>query len=187
MGCEYGQKRAAQSTRNKFPDDARPFLLSFKCEPNPFNSPSSLVVNEDSLSSNIVTSETGSRVPSSTRSTLSSFSSENPHCLEPEESPVHQKKTSPETQLVSFKENLANPCQQCNTPTFSFLPSLHLSFVPRPLNVSFPLINPEYFQISGTTFSELDLSLYVFPPSGCSPDVTGTNPVLSVDSQRYED
>lgn len=51
---------------------------------------------------------------------------------------------------------------------FSLPPSLLSPSAPRPLHVSLPSMNPEYFQVSDTTSSELDLSLCVFPILSCN-------------------
>ena len=78
--------------------------------------------------------------------------------------PAPQEETA-ETQIVLFQRDSPKPLDPGKSPTFSFLSSLQLSFVPRPLHVLFPLMNPEFFQVSDMTLSELELSLCVFHPS----------------------
>ena len=163
--------------RDKFPTDIQPFLSSFECEPSACYSSSSVVANEDSRSSvsDALSSETGSFVPPSTWPTMSAVSPESSRRSEsdpPGDSPALYQKSSPETQLVPFRGDFPEPE---GTSDFSFLSSLQLSSVPRPLDMSCPLMNPQLFQISDTTPSELDLSLYA-----CSFSVqSGTNPMLS--------
>ena len=57
---------------------------------------------------------------------------------------------------------------QLEMTTLSSIPFIRSPSIPRPLHVPFCSMTPEYFQISDTTSSELELSLCVFPLLGCS-------------------
>lgn len=167
--CVYEQSRIMQRKGEKLPADAQAFLFSFKCKPSPSDSSSSWVTSEDaSLSASNPSSPEAMASPTPQPSSpvppeMSRYSG----CDAPEElsSPNRQKQSNLETQLVSLRGESPNNHQTDGTPTLSFAFS-PLSSVPRPLPLSFPLLNPEHFQISDTTSSESDLSLCVF--SWCS-------------------
>ena len=126
------------------PTDFQPFLSSFKCGPNT-RGPCPSVTDT-------VLPEAGSSLPTSTYLTWSLVSPERsrrrPKSDPPEQCPAPQKQSSTETQLVPSRDDFPKPHQPNDTLTLPFSPSLR--FPPVPLNVSFPLINPERFQISDT-------------------------------------
>lgn len=152
LGCVYERRRAAQRVPDKISTDIQPFLSSFECETNPCDS--------SPPAPDIFSPEASSLVTSSTCPTLSSASPGKSHRSDsdpPDRYTAPQKKSSPETQLAPSRKGPPKPHRPDIIPTFSFLPSLHLPSVPRLLDVSFPLMNPECFQISDTTPSESDL------------------------------
>ena len=149
--CVY---EATKRTRKELPAVVQPFLYLFKSEPGSRDSPSQVDSEDTSLStSGIVSSDIGG----------SAFP---PTDNDP---PTPQKSSSSETQLVPFREESPKPHQpQPSTiSTFSFLPSLRLSSIPRQLHTPLSVLDPKHFQVSDTTPSELDLSLCVFPFFGC--------------------
>ena len=171
----YEQSQAAQRKLEKPPTDAQPFLFSFKCDPTPHDPSSPLLVNEDPCPStaDVLSSETNSPMSASTCPTSPSAPLEEFHCsgIDIPDTPVPltpQGSSSLETQLVPFRVNSPTPCPPKAVPTFSFPSPLQFSSIPCSLPLSFPLMNPECFQISDTTSSELDLSLCVLPFLGSS-------------------
>ena len=160
LDCVYEREREVQRMRDKLPAGVQPFLSSFKCEPEPCDPLSSQATDEGSCLSatDLVSPDANSLISSSVGSALSLVSLGSSRCLD---SPAPQERSGPETQGVHSREDFLRLHQPENTPTFSFLSPLHLLSVPRPLDVSFPLMNPECFQISDTTSSELDLTLYI--------------------------
>ena len=81
-----------------------------------------------------------------------------------------QERSDSETQLVPFREESPKPHQlQLTTiSTFSFLPSLRFSPIPRQFHTPLLALYPELFQVSDKTSPELDMTLCVFPFFGCS-------------------
>ena len=178
----YEQSQAAQREREKLPADAQPFLFSFKCDPTPHDSSSPLLANEDPSASDVLSSETSSPMSASTCPTSPSVSLEESRCSEIDipDTPVPltpQRRLSPETRLVPFRMDSPTPCPPETVPTFSFHPYLQFSSIPRPPLLSFPLMNPECFQISDTTSSELDLLLCVLLFLGAVSSHMGANPI----------
>ena len=166
--CVYEQSRIIQRKGERMPADAQAFLFSFKSKPSPCESPSPWVGGEDSslFTLNPASPETSSS-SSSTHQPSSPVSPEESHysgCDVPDElkTPTPQRSSSPETQLVPFRVDPSKPYHADKPPAFSssfFRPSS----IPRPPHLSIGLLYPERFQISGTTSSESDLSLCVFP------------------------
>ena len=141
--------------RELLPAAVQPFLYLFKSEPGSRDSPSQVDSEDTSLStSGIVSSDIGGSVSPPTDN----------------DAPTPQKRSSSETQLVPFREESPKPHQSQPTAisTFSFLPSLRFSSIPRQIHTPLSVLDPEHFQVSDTTPSELDLSLCVFPFFGCS-------------------
>ena len=166
--CVYEQNRTMQRKGERLPADAQPFLLTFKCKPSPSESSTSWVTGEDASFSASISSSPETESPSTPQAT-SPVSPEESRCSgsdAPDElnlpSPLGLETQGLETQLISLRRDSPKPDQSDEIPTFSFQ-SLRLSSVPRPLHLPFALLNPERFQISGTTSSELDLSLCAFP------------------------
>ena len=163
--CVYKWNRPKQRKDEKLPAVVQPFLLTFKCKPSPSDS-SSLVTGEDASFSASICSSPEIESPSTPRAS-SPASPDESRCSGSDAPdrlnfPSPQNTSSLETQLISFRRDSPKPDRTGEIPTFSFQFS-RLSSVPRPLHLSFALLNPERFQISGTTSSELDLSLCVFP------------------------
>ncbi|KAF9643250.1 hypothetical protein BDM02DRAFT_3123697 [Thelephora ganbajun] len=163
--CVYEQSRTVQRMREKLPAAAQPFLFSFKSEPSPCDSSSSWVTSEDSSlsASDIASPDTSSSAFSSTDPTSSRASPEgscSPESgtLDESDPPTPQETSNSETQLVPFREESPEPHQPATIPAFSFLPSLRFPSIPRQLHMPLSLYDPERFQISDTTTSELDLS-----------------------------
>ena len=162
--CTYDQSRAMKRTREKLPADAQPFLFSFKYAPNPRESSSSWAASEDTglPAFDMSSPESGSSGSPSTCSTSPQVSPEKPPFVEPDTpgslDPPTPQQGSPGMQLVPFGGDSPEPLHLEMT-TLSSLPFLQSPSIPRPLYMPFCPMNPEYFQISDTTSSELDLSL----------------------------
>ena len=187
----YEQSRIMQRKREKLPADAQAFLFSFKCKPSPSDSSSSWVTSEDTSfsASNPSSPENAASPTPQPSSPVSPEVSRYSGCDTPDElnSPTPQKQSNPETQLMSLRGESPYPHQTDGTPTFS-LSFSPMSSIPRPLHVSFPVSNPEHFQISDTTSSESDLSLCVFSFLGYSIHVRWElNPIRLAGSRHSGD
>lgn len=89
-------------------------------------------------------------------------------------SPTTRERSTPEMNLVPFREESPKPHQPVVIPSFSLLPSLRLPSVPRQLHTSLSFLGSEHFQISDITSSGLDLKLCAFPFSGVAPRHRGS-------------
>lgn len=185
----YEQNPVTKRIREKLPPAVQPFLFSFNSGPSPSGS-SSWVDNDDaSLSaSEIASSDIGGSVHSPTGTNSSQVSPEasnSPESDTPDESdpPTPPERSNSEMQLTLFREESPQPHQPRPTTisTFSLLPSLRFPSISRQLHTPLSFMDPEHLQISDTSLSELDLSLWVFPFFGN----TGTNYFLSAALRHY--
>ena len=162
-----------QRTRKKQLAPAQALPFSSKSKPNLHRSPPRVNSEDPSPPApDINPPGTRSSAPSPlSDSTLSDSSarescspeSDTPDELEP---PVPQEWVIPEMELVPFQES-PKPHQRASMSTFSVLPSLRLLSIPRPLRTPLSFLDPEHFQVSDTTSSELDLGLYASPSLEC--------------------
>jgi len=83
------------------------------------------------------------------------------------ESPVPCKRATPETNIVSTREESSRPLQPATAPNLSVPPSIRFLSIPRQLHTLLSFLGPEHFQVSDTTSSELDMTLWVVPFLGC--------------------
>jgi len=166
--CVYEQNPVTQRIRNKLPAAVQPFLFSFNSEPSQCGSRSSRATSEDiSLSAfDSASPDTSSSVFSSAPSSSNvspKGSSPDSDTLDEFEPPTPREISNPGMQLVPSRRDSPKSHQPATISTFSFLPSLRLASIPRPFHTPLSILNPECFQVSDTTSSELDLSLCEFP------------------------
>ena len=152
----------------------------FKDELNLHDPPSLRVTSKDSsLSVPYIPSSDTTSTPSSTHSKLSPVSStehrfpesDGPDEFEP---PISRERPTSEMNLVPFREESPKPHQPAKILSFSLLPSLRLPSTLHQLHTPVPFLYPEYFQVSETTSSGLDLKLCVFPFSCVTPRHRGS-------------
>ena len=92
----------------------------------------------------------------------------------------------PIPKLVPFPGGYPNPSQPATVPTFSFLPTLRLPSIPRPLLAPLSLFNADRFQVSVvTTSSELDWTLCAFPRFCCRTTTRGAYLISSAVMRHY--
>jgi len=160
--CVYEQNPVTQRMRKKLPAAVQPFLFSFKSEPNPGGSRSSLATSEcDGASPDTSTSAFSSN-PNSSNFSQQETTSPDSGVLGEFGPPVPRERSNPEMQLVPFRGESPEPHQPATISTFSPLSSLRFASIPRPLHTQLSLLSPEHLQISDTTSPDLDLSLCVF-------------------------
>lgn len=172
--CVYEQNPVTKRIRKKLPPAVQPFLFSFNSESSPQDSSSSWPDNEiSSLSTlDIPSSDIGGSSFSSANTNSSHASPESSHSPQSDrsDSPISQERSTPETQLVPFREEspkLHKP-QLTTTIMSSFPPYLKFPSIPRQLHIPLYYSGPERFQVSDTTSSELDLSVCAFLSFGHS-------------------
>jgi len=164
----YEQNAVTKRIRKKLPPAVQPFLFSFNSESSPQDSSSSWLDNENaSLSTlDIASSDIGGSSFSSANTNSSRVSPESSHSPQSDgsDSPTSQERSTPETQLVSFREESPkhHKPQPTTTPIFSFPSYLKFPSIPRQLHIPLHFSGPERFQVSDTTSSELDLSVCAF-------------------------
>ena len=157
----YERSSAAKHIREKLPAVVQPFLSSFESGPSPGGS--SPLVNSQGASlptSDVTSSDIGGSAAASADTNLTRVPPE-PDAANP---PAAQEGPNLETQVVPFQEP-SKPYPHQSTTAPSFLPSLRFPSIPRQLDTPLSSFGSEYFQVSDTTSSELDLSLCVF---GCT-------------------
>ena len=169
-----------QRTRKKPPAPARALPFSSRSKRSPHLSPPSQVNSEGPSPPAPDINSPGARSFVFSLSDPTLFDSSARESCFPEsdtlyepEPPTPQEWTIPEMKLVPFQQS-SKPDQRTTTSTFSVLPSLQLLSIPRPLPTLLSPLSPEHSQVSDTTSSELDLSLYAFPSVPCL-DVAGAD------------
>jgi len=169
------QRMSSKPPIKQPPTPAQTLPFSSGGEPSPHRSPPSRVNSKDSSPTpptpDIDPPGTRSPVFSLSDPTLSNSSARESYfpksdTLDELEPPVPQEWTAPEMNLVPFRES-PKPHQRARISIFSVLPSLRFQSIPRPLCTSLSFLDPECFQVSDTTSSELDLTLYAFSSLGC--------------------
>jgi len=166
--CVYERNLETQRTWKKLPAAAQPFIFSFESEPSPCDSSPWVISDNHSLpipdnAPSGANNSVFSSCPNSSNASQKQSSSPDSGVLDEFEPPVPQERSNPGMQLVPFRGESPKPHQPATTSTFSFLPSLRFASIPRPFHTPLSILNPECFQVSDTTSSELDLSLCEFP------------------------
>jgi len=159
----YEQSPVTKRIREKLPLAVQPFLFSFNSEPSPSNSSSTWADNEDA---SFFASDVGSSALSSTDTNSSHVSPAASSSSESDPSgesdpPTPQDRSNSDMELAPFRKESPQPHQPepTATSTLSFLPSMRIPSIPRPLDIPLSSTSPEHFRVSDTTSSELDMSL----------------------------
>ena len=158
------KSRVVKRTYKKPPATAKSLLLSLKVKPGLY-SPQSLSSNYSSLSapstpsSYISSSALFLTYLNSSRVSPKEPRSPGSNALDRFEPPAPRERSISEMKLVPFREE----SPKLHQPTFSLLQSLRfLSAIPRQLHTPLSLLDPEHFQISDATSSEIDYKLCAF-------------------------